>query len=602
MARAGTWLPLGVTVALSVVYLSITLDQQWYPWDDGALGEMATRTLSGQLPHRDFADAYTGGLSFFDAGVFWLFGTNLIWLRIAMIPFFVMFVAATYFILLRLVRPWIAALITATIVLWTVPNYAVAMPSWYNLYFAVAGIAAVVVWLEGKGDRWLMLAGVAGGLSIVVKIIGLYYVLGVIFFLVWRAALQVESRDGTSSWRQTRAKEVGVYALAACGLGATVWTLRPPLGHPQLVAFVSPIGAACAALALAAPRCGRSTVPIVRPVVVFLAGLAAPLVVFAIPYIATGSAVSVVHDVLDARTRLVYASRGPLAVTSLFSVLPFVVLPMIGRLPGKGRVIAAVFFAEAYLLAELSHDVTWYFMKPLREVLPVLGPAAAIAMTFAVRGRFSDRRTAELLGLFLFVAAFDSLVQFPFSVPIYFQYILPIVVLAAIAFMQLVAPRAALASIVFVAAYLAAGLLHLQPGLQGTWAQLQGKSKLSVLDSKRASILIPTDQVTKFQAIAHLIRRHAGSADMTIAGPDAPELYYLSGVGNATPMIYDFLSTHAARNRAVVAAAHRRDVHVVVVNSVPEFSPPYDRSIVDMLDKLFPHHKVIQEFDIRWRT
>src|ERR1035438_3469802 len=56
--------------------------------DDGALSQSALRVMQGQLPHRDFAEIYTGGLSFIHALAFRIFGVNLISLRICVFLFF----------------------------------------------------------------------------------------------------------------------------------------------------------------------------------------------------------------------------------------------------------------------------------------------------------------------------------------------------------------------------------------------------------------------------------------------------------------------------------------------------------------------------------
>ena len=40
------------------------LDQGWIPHDDGAFAQSAARVLDGELPHRDFVELYTGGLTF----------------------------------------------------------------------------------------------------------------------------------------------------------------------------------------------------------------------------------------------------------------------------------------------------------------------------------------------------------------------------------------------------------------------------------------------------------------------------------------------------------------------------------------------------------
>ena len=75
--RAGWWLALGAAWTLSAALGAHYLKRGWVPWDAGALGQSAERVLHGQLPHRDFDEIYTGGLSFLHALAFWLFGTKL---------------------------------------------------------------------------------------------------------------------------------------------------------------------------------------------------------------------------------------------------------------------------------------------------------------------------------------------------------------------------------------------------------------------------------------------------------------------------------------------------------------------------------------------
>jgi len=48
----------------SALYVGARLNRGWVPHDEGALGHSAERVLAGQLPHRDFDETCTGGLSF----------------------------------------------------------------------------------------------------------------------------------------------------------------------------------------------------------------------------------------------------------------------------------------------------------------------------------------------------------------------------------------------------------------------------------------------------------------------------------------------------------------------------------------------------------
>ncbi len=78
IGRLTRWLPLLAVWIASATYVGARLDRGWFPLDEGALGHSAERVLAGELPHRDFDDAYTGGLARFDAVVFEVLGTRLL--------------------------------------------------------------------------------------------------------------------------------------------------------------------------------------------------------------------------------------------------------------------------------------------------------------------------------------------------------------------------------------------------------------------------------------------------------------------------------------------------------------------------------------------
>jgi 4-amino-4-deoxy-L-arabinose transferase-like glycosyltransferase len=165
-----------VVWALSLVWLGMFLRENWVPHDDGMLAQSAERALQGQLPHRDFDEVYTGGLSYLHAAAFKLFGTNLFSLREMLFIFFLLWVPALYFCASRFASPLAAGLATLVGVAWSVPVYPAAMPSWYCLFFATFGIAALFKYIEARATIWLFLAGLCGGLSFLVKSPGIYYI------------------------------------------------------------------------------------------------------------------------------------------------------------------------------------------------------------------------------------------------------------------------------------------------------------------------------------------------------------------------------------------------------------------------------------------
>jgi hypothetical protein len=50
-------------ILVALVYLIPFVPRGWVPHDEGMLGQSADQVLRGGLPHVDYEEAYTGGLS-----------------------------------------------------------------------------------------------------------------------------------------------------------------------------------------------------------------------------------------------------------------------------------------------------------------------------------------------------------------------------------------------------------------------------------------------------------------------------------------------------------------------------------------------------------
>src|SRR5215470_12337808 len=149
--RTYLWV-LAVVWLLSLVYMATHLKRVWVPHDEGTLGLSAERVLQGQLPHRDFDD-YTGGLTFLHAAAFRVWGINSGSMRNVLLIFFVAWVPAVFYVASRFSPPVSAGIVTVVAVAWSVPNYPGPMPSWYTLFFATWGVAALLCYLE-NGSKW----------------------------------------------------------------------------------------------------------------------------------------------------------------------------------------------------------------------------------------------------------------------------------------------------------------------------------------------------------------------------------------------------------------------------------------------------------------
>ena len=63
----------------------------------------------------------------------------------------------------RTMSATLAALVTLTCLVWSLPNYFEGMPSWYILFLSILGIFATLKYCDTESRYWLMLAGVCGG-------------------------------------------------------------------------------------------------------------------------------------------------------------------------------------------------------------------------------------------------------------------------------------------------------------------------------------------------------------------------------------------------------------------------------------------------------
>jgi len=104
-------LVLCLVMVIAGTYVGVRVNQSWIAVDDGILAQSAVRVLQGQLPHSDFVEIYTGGLSFIHATAYRIFGVNLLSLRICVFLFFLAWIAAVYYIALRFTPPITAGVI-----------------------------------------------------------------------------------------------------------------------------------------------------------------------------------------------------------------------------------------------------------------------------------------------------------------------------------------------------------------------------------------------------------------------------------------------------------------------------------------------------------
>ncbi|MEE9449852.1 MAG: hypothetical protein V3V72_07335, partial [Ignavibacteriaceae bacterium] len=238
-----------VVTILSALYCYQFIFKGWIPHDEGILAHTAERALNGEIPHVDFDEMYTGGLTYLHAVAFKIWGLKLSSLRIMLFLFFIPLTPILYFISARIVNSWIAALMTMLCVFWSVPNYFASMPSWYNLFFTVLGIALLLRYLDTNKAIFLFCAGLCGGLSFLVKVIGIYYIIAVTIFLIYYEQSSLTTDNSNKSKASFNFAILKTIFLGTIVIGL-FFLIKRHLRFMELTHFVVPGGLICIFLIL----------------------------------------------------------------------------------------------------------------------------------------------------------------------------------------------------------------------------------------------------------------------------------------------------------------------------------------------------------------
>jgi hypothetical protein len=606
-----------LTWALSVGWLGIHLNRGWVPHDDGMLAQTGERVLSGQLPHRDFDDVYTGGLSYLNAAALKIFGVNLMSLRIMLLVFFAMWVPAVYFCASRFASPLAAGLVTLLSVAWSVPNYPAGMPSWYNLFFATFGIAALLEYLDTRATRWLFVAGLCGGMSCLIKSPGIYFVAAALLFFVYVEQSQARENPRTGAAKSINSLSLYRIFLTVCVMAlVTALTLlvRPIATLPRVYHFVLP-GLALGLLLLARESAAASLESgdrfrnLFRLALPFAAGVAVPIGLFLIRYATSHALRSIYEGVFVVPfQRLKIADFPPPTLGDLIAVIP-----LLGILAfawySKRRESWLIGGAVAVLMVLLivvtpndsvAYQFVWFSAS---ASVPIAVAVGAIILTRRASGWTLGSQSGAKVFLLLSALGMCSLIEFPYSSATYFCYIAPLLALLVLALNSSRNSVARLIPATLAVFFIVFMVLRVTPGmaLDGMAYHYRPPWTSAALGFPKAGGLrTGSDEVELYNHLLSLVGKKATNGALS-AGPDTPEIYFLGGYTNPSRVIYDAFESYSGETARVLAAVDATQPNVIIINRIPTVSVPYPPDLVSILDARYPQMQNIGKYQVRWR-
>ena len=615
MRRSGRkrwWLVLALVWSLGGMYGGQHLKRGWVPHDEGAFAQSADRVLRGELPHRDYMESYTGGLTYLNAVAFRYLGENFATTRYVLFAVYLAWLPVVYWIASQLAPEWVAGGVTLLAVAWSLPNYSAAVPSWYNLFFATFGSAALFQYLRARTWKWPFVAGLCGGLSFLAKTAGLYYGVAAFFFFVFLE--QTEGGGEADALKRRRPWYTASLAtVLILFLASLTRLLKARGGLEEFVNFVFPALALVCLLLVNELRARRRVdrerlMSLAKMLAPFAAGFALPLAIFLAPYVRAHAIAALLNGIfiLPAK-RITGAYMAPPEMDTILAVLGVIAILAVGaRLRGIGRlVLTAGAAALSLFLLIFSANYDWAYQIAWHSAYWVIPPLTILGVMHLRRREATEKLGSgehrQQLFLLLAMMALCGLVQFPFASPIYFCYVAPLAILAAAAMLRDFPriPRPLLA--VLFLYYLLFVVFRATPTFIYDMGQHYERDfETQALDLPRAGNLrVDGDHVQIYSELIPLVQKHAGSAEI-YAAPDCPEVYFLAGYKNPTPVLFDFFDDPAGRTERILKMIDSRPIRVVVIDLDPGFSGEMPDELHDALAERFPAQDRVGHFEVRW--
>lgn len=476
----------------------------------------------------------------------------------------------TFRILRRSLQVLPAALIASSTLVFGYLAYPSSMPTWWNVALGLAAADRLLRYSETGRLRFAAWAGIFVGVGMLIKSTGLYFAFALMLWLLsWE-------KSHTERWLFLITAGVstlffGTIALRTFSLGSVAvvlvpWIVMCMLGWSWIRFRVDP-----------SPGMSDTRLAIGT----FAAAATLPVVLFVLPYLLSGNFQAlwngwVAHPSLrfGAASGLlqIYPSAALILLLGLGAVVTAARITSIGTI-----VLVGAGAGTAYSL--INWGGFWTVALTILEYSSV-ALIAFMGLTHLRRGAI--RPEAWLAGCLLAAAAF---VQIPFWASVYTMYIAPLAILAAALCLASIADARWLAIGLFVLS-IAAGA-QMAVGRLTLAAPTQDLAGSIALDVDRGGIRSSADYFFYNELVEHL-SKYEGQP--IYAGPDSPEVYFLSGALNPSGVFFEVLVPEWDPY-SLPLFLEQHQIEAVVLNADRRFAfseavPP---EIVAEIEKAYPH-------------
>lgn len=558
----------GLLVIGALALVLVSFDSGWLPHDDGYLAWSAERVLNGEVPHVDYDEIYTGGLSYLNAAAFRLMGPSLLALRIPLLALFFAFLACVYAVCRRgMGREWAAT--TAAIVVCLGPLLTpTPMPTLYNLYLGMLALYCILRYAESDRVHWLAFSGLLTGISVLVKVSGLYVLMG--------SAIAIFA---VTSARTKRERIVRSFVLGASCIAATILIL-PAFTVSRFVLLLLPLYVVAWAVGRLQPWYKDSEARRAVPALIALGlGFFLPILLYAGLFAWNGKLAQLLTGLggmIGAISGQLHLDAKPLA-TLLIPIGMALVVVLLARSVGSRGVgaqscVIFLFVVAWYLLHARSLLLVIHHIDSWMVVI------AAAAVGWMLRTAQIENWNRHLAVVVLSFAACFQLAKFPSANQWQDAYSLPLAVIALVVVTMGLPRRVRLVVLTVLVSFgVVLGIARM--GNQIYSSATVGLRIPSIeLGGDRAGIDVP---------VVYWYYNEVNSAidnEQTLfASPDLPEVYFLNAQSGVGRSVFPIITEAIRPGDSEISRYEEAAPDVVVIETAPPVStrdPDLERRIV----------------------
>jgi len=275
----------------------------------------------------------------------------------------------------------------------------------------------------------------------------------------------------------------------------------------------------------------------------------------------------------------------------------------VSKLRGLPRRILSIFLiVAAAIILVLASSRQVPFIVALTSawgIIPVLTIAGLGVLYSNSKRTEADTEGDQSLLLLVCMTALFSIIQFPFASG-YFCYVAPLAVLLSANLLSRFSrsPRMVLYSAFAFYALFAA--LIVQPHFLARRYKIDFDSTPLPLP-RAGGIRVSREAATQYTELIPFIKQIAGT-DAFLAGPDCPEIYFLSGIKNQTPIIFDSLEDPRDYERNMKSLMDRPNFLKTAVLHDATASGQFQLQVLrSLVFSRFPNSRKIGSFTVYWR-